>query len=340
MNELLGKPERDLEWEQLRPVLDDALAALGESDRAAILLRFFEGRGVTEVGARLSLTVHAARMRVDRALEKLRERLSRTGVRSTTAALALVLANQAITAAPAGLVLSVSGTALATASVSGAAGVITFMSLTKLQIGIAAAVVATGAAGLVVQENNRTEMKRELAALAQDRRIAVPSRSPIAAAPAASPISAKSLDADAELARLADETATLRQAMTTAQAGAKQASGNARGAGAAPTAKDAPQLDRAPLVLVRKPPAYPAEFRATGTAGSVVVEFVVDASGAVKNAVAVSSTNPGFEAAAVAAVASWQYQAGSKGGRAVNTKVQQVITFSVSKNATPQSNWF
>ena len=108
MNEIQAKANGDsaaaAEWEQMRPVIDEALHALPERDREAVLARFFEGRAFAEIGARLALSEDAARMRVERALEKLRVALVKRGVTSTTAAvLGVALANQAGAAVPAGL---------------------------------------------------------------------------------------------------------------------------------------------------------------------------------------------------------------------------------------------
>lgn len=92
-------------WEQVAPLLDDELAALGEKDRHAVLLRFFENRNFREVGVALGASEDAAKMRVTRALQKLRERLARRGVALPVAALAMMLGNQATVGAtlPAGL---------------------------------------------------------------------------------------------------------------------------------------------------------------------------------------------------------------------------------------------
>src|ERR1017187_1203497 len=89
-------------WDDVRPVLDEAIDRLGEGDRQAILLRFFANRPFGEVGQHLSLTENAARMRVERALGKMREFLARRGVTSSSAALAAALSGQAVAAAPAG----------------------------------------------------------------------------------------------------------------------------------------------------------------------------------------------------------------------------------------------
>src|SRR5208283_1108825 len=59
-------------WDQVGPVLDRLMDDLGETDRRAILLRFIERRSFVEVGDALGLSENAARMRVDRALDKLR----------------------------------------------------------------------------------------------------------------------------------------------------------------------------------------------------------------------------------------------------------------------------
>ncbi|MFN7140429.1 MAG: RNA polymerase sigma factor, partial [Limisphaerales bacterium] len=59
------------DWEELKPVLDDAMHELNEEDRTAVILRFFEGRPLREVGDVLRLSENSARMRVERALSKL-----------------------------------------------------------------------------------------------------------------------------------------------------------------------------------------------------------------------------------------------------------------------------
>src|SRR6185369_14902396 len=110
MNQLLCDPAPDLDWERLRPVLDAAMLELNETDREAVLLRYFDNRPHAEIASRLGLSENAARMRVDRALEKLRTLLARRGV-STTAALSAVILANAVQAAPAGLVVTISAAA-------------------------------------------------------------------------------------------------------------------------------------------------------------------------------------------------------------------------------------
>ena len=56
----------------IRPaVLDDALEHLGETDRNAVLLRFFNEKSHRETAAALGISEDAAKKRVTRALDKL-----------------------------------------------------------------------------------------------------------------------------------------------------------------------------------------------------------------------------------------------------------------------------
>jgi len=142
MHELHAEPETN--WEQLRPVIDEALDELNDTEREALLLRFFESRPLAEIGARFSLSPDAARMRVDRALDKLRGLLASRGIASTAAALAAIIASQSGLAAPAGLVARV------VAGVLGRAGAATTAGIGLWKILAGGAIAALGI-GLLVQ---------------------------------------------------------------------------------------------------------------------------------------------------------------------------------------------
>ena len=162
--EILRDPDASLDWERVRPVIDDALGELGELDREVVLLRYFEGQPLAAVGVRLAVTESAARSRVDRALDKLRAVLARRGVTSTSAALGVALANQASVAAPAGLAANVTGAAItaAAAGVGGLAGLLIFMSTSKISLGVIG-VVALLATGATVYQT--AELRRSNSAL-------------------------------------------------------------------------------------------------------------------------------------------------------------------------------
>jgi RNA polymerase sigma factor (sigma-70 family) len=145
----------DAEWARIRPSLDEALRGLSRKDSDAILLRFFQAQSFAAIGAKLGLNENAARMRVERALERLRAQLCRRGITSTAVAIAAVLANEALIAAPAGLSSAVTNAALAATLGAGATPMtlLQFMSTTKLGVGIVALVtaIAVGWSGYEVQ---------------------------------------------------------------------------------------------------------------------------------------------------------------------------------------------
>ena len=118
MQSLSNEAEPDA-WPQIAPMLDDALGKLGERDRHAIVLRFFENKSLGEVGAALGASEDAAKMRVNRALEKLRKIFSKRGVTLTATFIAGAVSANSVQAAPMGLAVTVMATAAKGAAVSG-----------------------------------------------------------------------------------------------------------------------------------------------------------------------------------------------------------------------------
>ena len=100
-------------WSQIAPWLDDALAQLAQKDHDAIVLRFFQNRNFSEVGAALGASEDAAKMRVSRAMEKLRSYFVRRGIGISASLLVSVIAANAVQAAPAGLASTVAAGSLA-----------------------------------------------------------------------------------------------------------------------------------------------------------------------------------------------------------------------------------
>jgi RNA polymerase sigma factor (sigma-70 family) len=102
-------------WEQMAPVLDEALAALGARNRHAVLLRFFEKKSFAEIATVLGGNENSARVRVVRAIEKLRGHFRRRGVVLSAAAIAMALPGHATQAAPPLLAAAVAGGKIAAA---------------------------------------------------------------------------------------------------------------------------------------------------------------------------------------------------------------------------------
>ena len=145
------------------PILDDAINQLEPDDRMAILLRFFDQLGFRAVGERMGSNENAARMRVNRALEKLQVLLKNRGVTFPAAALGTALAVGFVSEAPVGLAATVAGTALAKLA-SGGASVpfLKFMAKSnpKLTI-VGGTAVAALSVSLVIQHQSLAELRAQ-----------------------------------------------------------------------------------------------------------------------------------------------------------------------------------
>jgi RNA polymerase sigma factor (sigma-70 family) len=153
MPEISPADEPPPDWSRVQPVIDDALQRLDSRDRDAILLRFFENRPFAEIAARLNLKEDAARMRVNRALARLRDVLGTRGIRSSEAALVALLATEAasggtIPSALGATVAASAYTAAQSALVGGAAAFHLIQLMATNKTIIATAMIAALVAGL------------------------------------------------------------------------------------------------------------------------------------------------------------------------------------------------
>jgi RNA polymerase sigma factor (sigma-70 family) len=113
MQNISNEPTPDDTWMQIAPMLNTAMEKLGQKDHDALVLRFFENKKFSEVGAALGASEDAAKMRVSRALEKLRKFFAKSGVSSTTVILAGVISTNSVQAAPVALAKTVTAVAIA-----------------------------------------------------------------------------------------------------------------------------------------------------------------------------------------------------------------------------------
>jgi protein TonB len=95
---------------------------------------------------------------------------------------------------------------------------------------------------------------------------------------------------------------------------------------------DISKLDQVPSARFQARPQYPFEMRRAGISGEVLVDFIVDTNGDVRNAFAVHSSQREFESAAVQAVSKWKFRAGRKNGHAVYTHMQVPIVFTLDQD--------
>jgi hypothetical protein len=144
-------------WKEITPLLDTAMGHLGDKDHSAIILRFFEGKDLKEVGAALGVSPNAAKTRVSRALQKLRRFFARRGIAVSTAVLAGAVSAHSVQAAPVGLAATVTSAVFkgTTATASNLALIKTtlkLMAFTKIKTivgGSLAGLLLAGTAGLV-----------------------------------------------------------------------------------------------------------------------------------------------------------------------------------------------
>ena len=210
------------DWTHVEPFLDEAMQTLDDTDRAAVLLRYFENKSLREVGQTLGTSDDTAQKRVSRAVEHLRKFLSQRGVAVGASGLAVLIAANAVQAAPVGLAVTVSaaavlaGTAVSTSTVIAATKTIVMTTLQKTLItATIAAVVGTGVyeahRASTLQGQNQTlqqqqaTLTEQIAQLKSDNeglsnRVAQASRSP--------PLSSERLR---ELLKLRGEVGVLRR---------------------------------------------------------------------------------------------------------------------------------
>lgn len=146
-------------WSRIEPHLDAAMSQLAQKDHDAVVMRFFEGRHFRDVGAALGTTEPAAKMRVNRALEKLRAIFLKRGVTISAALIAGAVSAHSVQAAPAGLaakvtVAAVKGALVTSSTLTLIETTLKYMTYLKLKSAAAlglAAVLVVGTTTLTVQ---------------------------------------------------------------------------------------------------------------------------------------------------------------------------------------------
>lgn len=345
MNELTSDSSPVPDWNQLRPVIDDALHRLNERDREAVLLRFFEGKPFSEIGAKLAVSEDAARVRVDRALDKLRTLLSRRGVTSTSVALGTLLANEALAGAPAGLAIKITGAALASAAATGGATVLaTFIGMTKLQIGLAVTVAVGGAALLVQQQKAEVVLRSEMVELRQRKDQLARLQSENQAIARTNQEITGIRNTITDLSKLRTELTLLEEQKAEADYyKAERAKSDRRRASAMQelTPEERPympivriaDLDERPVPLVTVEPLLTPELKASVREQNLkaTATMIIDASGKPRNIKVTNATTPEFEQSVQQAVAQWTFKPAIAGGKPVSTRL--TIPFRMNKES-------
>jgi RNA polymerase sigma factor (sigma-70 family) len=147
----------DTAWIELSPVLDEALNELNDAERQTLLMRFFDGKTMRELGEALGVSEDAAKMRVSRAMERLRATLRTLGVTCGTAMLAGLLTERAIEAAPIEVGTRLAGLRLPAAAGAGLAGgwLAAFLQASGAKLITGLVIIATVGGGAVMLHRAR-----------------------------------------------------------------------------------------------------------------------------------------------------------------------------------------
>lgn len=121
------------DWSLIEGLLDEGMETLEETDRSAIVLRYFENKSLREVGATLGTSDDAAQKRVSRAVERLREFFAKHGVALGASGLVVIISANAVQAAPVGLAAAISSAALAGTTIATTATITKAIAMTTLQ---------------------------------------------------------------------------------------------------------------------------------------------------------------------------------------------------------------
>ncbi len=182
MQSTLQESTDDLLWNQLAPLLDEAMSRLGRKDRDAVILRFFKEKSVREVAATLQVNEAAAQRRILRALEKLRKFFTKRGVSSTTAIIAGMLSANSIQAAPVALAKSMTAVAIVKGSIAAAStltlvkGTMKTMTWLKIKLAIITGTVVLlvgGTATIALSDNSSSSTASQIPTITNAQQVLI-----------------------------------------------------------------------------------------------------------------------------------------------------------------------
>jgi RNA polymerase sigma factor (sigma-70 family) len=193
------------DWTRVEPFLDEAMHTLDDTDRAAFLLRYFENKSFREVGQTLGTSDDTAQKRVSRAVEHLREFLSKRGVAVGASGLVVGISANAIQAAPAGLAVTISTAAVLAGTTMAATATATItktIAMTTLQKTLVTATLAIVAGAGIYEGRQASTLRSQVQTLQQ-------AQAPLA-------------EQNRQLQRERDDVTSRLAALTTELAGGKQ----------------------------------------------------------------------------------------------------------------------
>lgn len=215
-------------WTHIEPLLDDAMESLDETDRAAILLRFFENKSLREVGQTLGTSDDAAQKRVSRAVERLREFFSKRGVAIGASGLVVLISTNAVQSAPVALASAISAATVLAGTTTSTVIATKAIAMTLVQKTLVTATVTVLVGATVYETHRATQLREQVQTLRQQQAAQVQQmqqqrdESPNQVTALTEEV-AKSYNHDLELLKLRGEVGALRQQLAQASALEQQA---------------------------------------------------------------------------------------------------------------------
>jgi RNA polymerase sigma factor (sigma-70 family) len=207
---LLLSSESEASWDCIAPDLDAALGELSDSDRDALMLRYFENKSASQMASILGISDEAAQKRVSRAVEHLRNFFAKHGVTVGASGLVALISANAVQAAP----VSLAATITAAALLSGTIATPTTMNLINIKAiaSVIAVALATGTGIYFVQQREANRLRNENRSLVEAQENLATERNAALSAAAATSNEVNQLRKDrTDLLRLRSEIARLRQ---------------------------------------------------------------------------------------------------------------------------------
>jgi len=153
-------------WREIEPLLETAMGQLGGKDHNALVMRFFENQSFKQISSALGTTEAAAKMRVNRALEKLRLFFTKRGLTLSATVIGGAISAHSVHAAPVGLATSVTvaavkGATVTTSTLTLIERTLKFMAWTKLKTVVVVSAIALFAAGTATVTTRYAKAKAE-----------------------------------------------------------------------------------------------------------------------------------------------------------------------------------
>lgn len=149
-------------WNSIAPFLEAALGQLKAREYDAIVLRFFNHKSFKEVAAGLGTSENAARMQVNRSLEKMRTFFLKRGITLSIAVIAVAIAENSVQAAPAALSKSVTAVALSKGALAGGSSLTSLKGALKIMAWSKAKATAVATVALLLTAGTATVATKEV----------------------------------------------------------------------------------------------------------------------------------------------------------------------------------